>query len=126
MRKSWAAVVVLLVAGAGPACAQGTFGRVYYRASFYPVYTVTTVPAYYYTPVLCEPVVFLAPARPVVVVPNLAVPTAAPPSQTKEPPLAPGKADKAPESKSERPPQMGEPRFYPVAARPPVLTGESR
>jgi hypothetical protein len=84
----------------------------------------------YYVPVVCEPVVILAPARPLVVVPNLAVPTAAPPSQSKEPPLAPGKTDKAPASKTERPPQLGESRFYGSAARPsvgpPVVTGESR
>jgi hypothetical protein len=73
----------------------------------------------------------VVPARPVVVVPNLAVPVAAPPSQTKEPPLAPGKTDKAPAApKTDRPPQLGETSFYlnpqRSAVGPPVVTGESR
>ena len=132
MRKSWAAAVVLLLAGSGWADAHGTTGRVYYRAYYYPAYTVTTVPVYY-SPVVCVPAaqpVILAPARPVLVVPNLAVPTAAPPSQTKEPPKAPAKSDKAPGPKAERPPQLDGARSYMNAARPgvgpPVVSGESR
>ena len=40
--------------------------------------------------------------------------------------MAPGKTDKAPGSKTERPPQMDGARFYLNAARPPVVSGESR
>jgi hypothetical protein len=130
MRKSLAAAVVLLL-GAASAGAHDTICWGYYPTYYYPVYTVTSVPVYY-APV-CVPVaqpVILAPARPVVVVPNLAVPTAAPPSQTREPPKAPAKTDKAPASKTERPPQLGEGSFYLNASRPsvgpPVVTGESR
>jgi hypothetical protein len=104
---------------------------VYYRTYFYPAYAVTSVPVYY-APVCYEvaPPVYFVPSRPIVVVPNLAVPTAAPPSQTREPPKAPAKTDKAPASKTERPPQLGETSFYraasPSTAGPPILIGESR
>jgi hypothetical protein len=137
MRKSWAAAVVLLLAGAGWSDARGATGWVYYRTFYYPVYTVTTVPVYYnpvvFSPAVCFPPVqpvVLAPARPVLVMPNLAVPTAAPPSQTREPPKAPARSDQAPGPKAERPPQLDGARSYQNAARPgvgpPVVSGQSR
>jgi hypothetical protein len=112
MSRSLMAMAACLVS-AGLADAGGTVNcRLYYT----PVYCVTSVPVYY-VPVVCAPVRI----QTVTVIPNLAIPTPAPPSQTREPPSAPN----APASKPIRPLLLDGPRVRPAANVPPVVTGVS-